>query len=138
MLSHTREVDDAVQEALLRAWKQREHCRTPSAPEAWVAQIARREALRYAARTSRDASRRATLNDEQPDPGGSSRDRTVEAIDLRRALRPLSADDRKLLALRYVADLTQLQVAETLGIPEGTVKVRLHRLRRRLHERLTA
>jgi RNA polymerase sigma-70 factor (ECF subfamily) len=49
-----------------------------------------------------------------------------------RVLGGLSADDRRLLELRYRDDLTQPLVAQQLGIPEGTVKVRLHRLRTRL------
>jgi RNA polymerase sigma-70 factor (ECF subfamily) len=34
--------------------------------------------------------------------------------------------------MRYGEDLTQAEVARRLGVPEGTVKVRLHRARRRL------
>ena len=34
--------------------------------------------------------------------------------------------------MRYTEDLTQAAIAEKLGIPEGTVKVRLHRARARL------
>jgi RNA polymerase sigma-70 factor (ECF subfamily) len=37
--------------------------------------------------------------------------------------------DRALVWLRYEDDLTQPVIAERLGMPEGTVKVRLHRLR---------
>lgn len=51
-------------------------------------------------------------------------------------MRDLSPEDRRLLQLRYVADLTQSAVAEQLGMPEGTTKVRLHRLRKRLRHRL--
>src|SRR5919107_6432057 len=41
--------DEAAQEAMTRAWRQRHHCRTPGTPEPWVAQIARNEALRVRA-----------------------------------------------------------------------------------------
>jgi RNA polymerase sigma factor (sigma-70 family) len=37
-----------------------------------------------------------------------------------------------MLHLRYAEDLTQGEVARRLGMPESTVKVRLHRARRRL------
>ena len=50
----------------------------------------------------------------------------------------LSVADRQLLALRYERDLTQPEVARMLGIPEGTVKIRLHRLRGRLRKALDA
>ena len=56
----------------------------------------------------------------------------TERVDIDRVLEDLSTDDRRLLELRYTDDLTQPAVAVALGIPEGTVKVRLHRLRSRL------
>jgi RNA polymerase sigma-70 factor (ECF subfamily) len=42
------------------------------------------------------------------------------------------------LHLRYAEDLTQIEVARRLGLPEGTVKVRLHRARGRLRRALEA
>src|SRR3954467_1041697 len=41
--------DEAAQEAMTRAWRQRHRCRTPGMPGPWVAQIARNEALRLRA-----------------------------------------------------------------------------------------
>jgi RNA polymerase sigma-70 factor, ECF subfamily len=38
--------------------------------------------------------------------------------------------------MRYEADLTTAQIAKRLGMPEGTVKIRLHRLRTRLRGEL--
>jgi RNA polymerase sigma-70 factor (ECF subfamily) len=58
-------------------------------------------------------------------------------LDVRQAVRRLTPQDRKLLALRYVDDLTQPAVALALGIPEGTAKVRLHRARGRLQRVLS-
>ena len=52
-------------------------------------------------------------------------------------LRLLTAPERRLLRLRYEDDLTHPEIARRLGLPEGTVKVRLHRLRARLHEELS-
>lgn len=57
---------------------------------------------------------------------------TVELADLQEALADLSDRDRELLELRYEEDLTQKMIALRLGIPEGTVKVRLHRARDKL------
>jgi RNA polymerase sigma-70 factor (sigma-E family) len=48
-------------------------------------------------------------------------------IDLRHALAGLTADHRAVLVLRFVADLSERQVAEVLGIPAGTVKSRVSR-----------
>ena len=57
---------------------------------------------------------------------------TVERADLHAALTRLNERDRELLELRYEEDLTQAAIARKLGIPEGTVKVRLHRARDKL------
>ncbi len=55
-------------------------------------------------------------------------------IDVARALEGLEDEDRLVLELRYRADLTQRAIATELGMPEGTVKVRLHRLRKQLRD----
>ena len=56
----------------------------------------------------------------------------VELSDLHAALELLSDRDRRLLEMKYQEDLTQAMIARRLGIPEGTVKVRLHRARNKL------
>jgi RNA polymerase sigma-70 factor, ECF subfamily len=58
----------------------------------------------------------------------------VELADLHAALKVLSERDRRLLEMRYQEDLTQAAIARRLGIPEGTVKVRLHRARNKLRQ----
>jgi RNA polymerase sigma-70 factor, ECF subfamily len=120
-----------VQEAFLRAWRNRARCRTPEAPLPWLLAITRNEALRIRGRPT-GATQDELLDQEQrgtPDP-------LVETapvrVDLLRALTKLPEKDRRLLQMRYGEDLTQASVARRLGIPEGTVKVRLHRLRARL------
>ena len=50
----------------------------------------------------------------------------------------LDPESRRLLLLRYWMDLTQEETARTLGIPEGTAKVRLHRVRDTLRAELAA
>ncbi len=57
---------------------------------------------------------------------------TVETADLQAALGRLSERDRQLLEMKYEEDLTQATIARRLGIPLGTVKVRLHRARNKL------
>jgi RNA polymerase sigma-70 factor, ECF subfamily len=56
----------------------------------------------------------------------------VELADLHAAMQALGERDRQLLEMRYEEDLTQATIARRLGIPEGTVKVRLHRARAKL------
>jgi RNA polymerase sigma-70 factor (ECF subfamily) len=59
-------------------------------------------------------------------------DGLLAEIDLFELLKTFSTVDRAVVTLRYFGDLTQPEVAAALGVPEGTVKVRLHRLRHRL------
>jgi RNA polymerase sigma-70 factor (ECF subfamily) len=119
-----------VQNAFLRAWRSSASCRTPEAPLPWLLQITRNEALRIV-RQNAQARVPEELAGEpaEDDPGVAS---AAGRVDLDRALAGLSHDDRRLLELRYRDDLTQPAVAAALGIPEGTVKVRLHRLRSQL------
>lgn len=59
---------------------------------------------------------------------------TVERADLHAAIAGLDERDRQLLMLRYGEDLTQQAIGRRLGLPDGTVKVRLHRLRHKLRK----
>ena len=52
--------------------------------------------------------------------------------EVRQALAKLNAEQRRVIALRYGADLTELDIASVLGWPVGTVKSRLNRARERL------
>ena len=59
-------------------------------------------------------------------------------LTVEQALGTLAERDRRVLHLRYAEDLTQVEVARRMGLPEGTVKVRLHRARGRLRRALEA
>ena len=126
------DVDDVVQEALVRAWRAADACTSGNAPQAWMAQIARREALR--ARVNRRRHPTVGLDDAPVEPQAPSRDDAVAtAVDVRRALAALAPGDRRLVRLRYEEDLTHPAIAELTGQSLSSVKVRLHRARRKLH-----
>ena len=113
---------------MLRAWRRRSTLREPDRRNQWLATIVRNEAFRQHARVRpdpTDAIEHEGAEDEQVVA-------TVELADLREALKALSERDRNLLVMRYQEDLTQGAIARRLGIPEGTVKVRLHRARNKL------
>ena len=119
-----------MQEAFLRAWRRRASCRTPEAPLPWLLQITRNEALRLLRQNARHGVTAESFDEPAEDDPDLAH--AASRVDLDRALAGLSHEDRRLLELRYTDDLTQPRVAAALGIPEGTVKVRLHRLRSRL------
>jgi RNA polymerase sigma-70 factor (ECF subfamily) len=124
--------EDVAQEAVIKAWRHRASCRSPERPLPWVAAIARREALRAV------AAPRCEPLDTASDPRTPAPDPLIDlAVDVRRALADLSEPDRRLLLARYWQDLTQQEAADLLGMPDGTAKVRLHRLRSRLRPALS-
>jgi RNA polymerase sigma-70 factor (ECF subfamily) len=129
------DAEEAVQEALARAWLRRDACRSPDAPLPWLLEITRNEARRLLVREARRGHRElieplAHLHHEDDLAVAATR------ISVEDALRLLGDRDRSMLRLRYAEDLTQGEVARRLGMPEGTVKVRLHRARRRLRRLL--
>jgi RNA polymerase sigma-70 factor (ECF subfamily) len=124
--------DDAAQEATIRAWRYRTRCRDPARPEPWIAGIARREALRAVSkrRDEPDLGDR-DLADPRQDLSG-----LVDSLDLWRAISGINGPDKRLLVGRYWQDLPNSELATQLGLAEVTVRVRLHRLRRMLRERM--
>ena len=138
MLRHPDDAEEAVQEAMIRAWRARDACRVPAARTAWLLQITRREAFRVAERRSRVRDRERP--DSQEGELVSLRHFEMDGVESRvsfdQALGLLQPHDRDLVRLRYAEDLTQEQVAARLDLPAGTVKVRLHRARERLRKAL--
>ena len=124
--------DDAAQEAMTRAWRQRGSCQNPAAPGAWVAQIARNEALRLWHREERHRSRAGDPDEEPTMTGEPLEDQLIRRVSVSQALATLTDEERQLVTLRYESDLAHPAIADLLGMPEGTVKVRLHRIRKRL------
>lgn len=133
--------EDVVQEAVLRGWRRWDTCSSEGARMSWLLTITRREALRW---RSRPSFHEASLEDEIEDApqvfrgsAAESEDVLAQRLDVRSALAALPYADQRLLLLRYEHDLTQEQIARVLRMPEGTVKIRLHRLRVRLRDNLS-
>lgn len=113
----------------MRAWRRRGTLRDSGRRRQWLTTIVRNEAFRQHARV-----RPAPIASLEQSEGAEDERvmATVERADLRAALGRLNERDQLLLVLRYQEDLTQAAIASRLGIPEGTVKVRLHRARNKL------
>ncbi len=124
--------DDAAQEATIRAWRYRTSCRNPARPEPWIAGIARREALRAISKRREEA---APAERDLVDPRQDLSE-LVDSLDLWRAISGINGQDRRLLVGHYWQDLPNSELATQLGLAEVTVRVRLHRLRHLLRERM--
>jgi RNA polymerase sigma-70 factor, ECF subfamily len=127
--SNPSEAEDIAQDALLRAWRRRSTLRDAERRNQWLAAIVRNEAFRQHARMRPDPTSTIEFREGEEDAQVLA---AVELADLHAALQELSDRDRQLLEMRYEEDLTQATIARRLGVPEGTVKVRLHRARAKL------
>jgi RNA polymerase sigma-70 factor (ECF subfamily) len=118
---------DAVQEALVAAWRGIRALREPGAWDAWLHRSVVRACYRQARneRTRQIAAARVMLLKE---PISEDAAMAIASRDeLERAFRELSVDQRAVVVLYYYGDRQLEEVADILGIPEGTVKSRLHR-----------
>jgi RNA polymerase sigma-70 factor (ECF subfamily) len=127
--SNPSEAEDIAQDALLRAWRRRSTLRDSGSRNYWLATIVRNEAFRQHARVRPDPTSTIEFREGAEDEQVLA---AVELADLHAAMELLSDRDRHLLRMKYEEDLTQAAIALRLGIPEGTVKVRLHRARNKL------
>jgi RNA polymerase sigma-70 factor, ECF subfamily len=125
--------DEAAQAAIVRAWRHQDRCRQPEHPYGWIRRIAYNEALRVAARRPNEV---LAAEPGAGDMAAGPNDDVEARLVVTHAIGTLSAADQELVRLRYYEDLTCASLAEHFGQSVGTVKVRLHRLRRRLRQRL--
>ena len=117
---------EAVDEAFARALERWPRVRTMGSPIGWTFIVARNLLRRAARHAARDHTVEVAV-----DP--------VPEIDvaLWETVRSLPKRERELVALRYVADLTEPEIAATLGIAKGTVARGLHDARAHLQSMLT-
>jgi RNA polymerase sigma-70 factor, ECF subfamily len=130
--ANAQDADDIAQEALLRAWRHRSSLRDRDQLPAWLARIVHNEAARIHARRVPEPVAEIRESAEVRDETA-----VIERLDLHAALSRLSTEEQEMVCLRYLADLTQPAIARALGVPEGTVKTRLHRARAKLHRALS-
>jgi RNA polymerase sigma-70 factor, ECF subfamily len=124
--------EDAVQEALLRAWSKRSGIRFElGQPQRWFMRI-----VLNVCRDELRRRRRQPVAAAEPaiEPGLTASDHE----DLARAIGRLTEDEQIVLGLRFGRDLTIPQIALATAIPEGTAKSRLHHALAHLRAELDA
>lgn len=116
--------DDVVQETLLRAWRTPRILEDPATARAWMFTVARHLVIDE----SRSARRRhEVLLPEAPErESPDATDALFEAMLVEEALAGLSVEHRAVIVRAYYGGRSVAGIAEELGIPEGTVKSRLH------------
>ncbi len=131
------QAEDAVQEALVRAWRDLPSLRDVDRFDAWLRRLLVNACRDESRRQRRHASNLRLLPDHDraaPDGRGELGDR--DALD--RGLRELSTDHRAVIVHHYYLDLPLAEIANALGIPVGTAKSRLHHARLALREAIGA
>jgi RNA polymerase sigma-70 factor, ECF subfamily len=135
LLRDRQEVDDLVHDCLVRALDQLHTRRDDGDLRAWLFAIMHNLFVSRA-RRNKARSRTVSLEEVNQDDLASraTQDGHMQARDLLRALDGLSEEQRSVLLLVTVEDLSYAQVAQVLGIPIGTVMSRLSRARERLRQ----
>lgn len=129
--------EDAVQEALVIAWRDLPGLRDPDRFDAWLHRLVVRSCVAEAARMRRLGAHLRMIPLDLPavtDDHLSVADRDQ----LDRGFRRLPPQQRAILALRYYAGHEPTEIADILGIPVGTARSRLHHAHRAMRAALEA
>lgn len=126
-LGNEQDVQDAVQDALFKAWEKRKSLRDQAQFRAWLARILTNQCKNLLRRQKRWSF--YPLADEllkpQPDP---------ERAEIWEALDRLKPQQRVAVMLYYVDGYPLKEIAQLLGQPEGTMKTRLRAARKQLQK----
>ena len=119
---------DAVQDALVLAWRHVRALRDPQAWDAWLYRLTVRACNRLAqTNRRRDLVELAVVSDREPAIPSDFPAHLAERDRLGRELGRLPIDQRTVMVLHFYLDLPLTDVADILDIPVGTAKSRLHR-----------
>lgn len=153
MVGDRAEAEDIAQEVFVTVFKSIDTFRAEARLSTWLLRIAANHAKNRIKYLSRRATDRGGL-DEAPEAALAdlgkaptqghvrSPDAVLEAAErgsaLERAVAALDEDQRLVVILRDVEELSYEEIGEVTGLPEGTIKSRLHRARAALKELLEA
>ena len=133
-----RQLEDAVQEIMLKVYCSRHRYDGRRAVSTWIYSIARNHCIDLARRSgtgrvhlARDVDPDLLASPEQNGPESQLVRAELHAA-VGRFVASLAGDDRTMLMLRFYEDLPYAQIALATGRPEGTVKYRIHELKKQL------
>lgn len=123
ILSSDADCQDALQEALIKAWMRRNSLRDEGAFEGWLIRILINECRQLARRSGRHRHDELSAQHAAPPPPDQALHDALFALDERYRLP---------IALHYIEGYGVGEIARMLSAPEGTVKSWLHHGRQRL------
>jgi RNA polymerase sigma-70 factor (ECF subfamily) len=130
---------DVAQEAFLRAYRALGSFTLGQPFRPWLLRIVTNQALNRLQAAERRArmneryTAHVQLHDEAVSPERTAIEREQHER-LMQAVRRLSADEQTLITLRYFLELPESEVAQTLQVPVGTIKSRVHRTLNKLRD----
>jgi len=129
--------EDALQDALVIAWRDLRDLRDPDRFDFWVQRVLANMCIEHARRNRRRFAKLEVLSVDI----GSSHDLLAGIVDrdiVDRAFRRLTPDERTILVLRYFLGYEPAAIAETLGVSGGTIRSRLHHAHRAMRAAIEA
>ena len=129
--------EDALQDALVIAWRDLRGLRDPDRFDAWLRRLVVNVCIRQATRKRRRSVRLRVL----PVDGPAAPDALLTIADrdqLERGFRRLPPEQRAVLVMHHFLGYAPAEIAETLGIPPGTARSRLHNAHRAIRAALDA
>lgn len=126
-------VEDTLQESFIAVWRGAKGYRADSVPGAWIWGIARRQAALWARKNGRPEPVLEPAATEDPATTAASSTDLQRALD---TLGPEGDEQRELARLILIEDRPVADAASVLGIPQGTVKSRMYKIRRLLRASL--
>ncbi len=137
ILRDTDLAEDATQQALLSIWRDLPQLRDPTRFDAWSYRLLVRACYTEGRRTRQWTPNLRLLPADEPS-AGEGLDSVADRDQLERGFRRLSIDHRAVVVMHHYLDMPLDAVAETLGVPIGTVRSRLHHAMRGLRAALEA
>jgi RNA polymerase sigma-70 factor (ECF subfamily) len=129
--------EDALQDALVIAWRDLPGLRDPDRFDAWVHRVLTNVCLAHATRERRRVANLRVL----PLDGPTAPDDLLGVVDrdqLDRGFRRLTPEERAILVLHHYVGYAPSEIAEILGKPPGTIRSRLHHAHRAMRAALDA
>ncbi len=117
--------EDAVQQSLVIAWRELPTLRAADRFQAWIRRILVRVCY-FESRRTRRMTRNLRLLPGPTDVTPSEEHNLVLRDELERGFQRLPIEQRTILVLHHYLGLTPAEIAESLGIPAGTARSRLH------------
>lgn len=129
ILKNEYDIEDAIQNTVIKAFEKISTLKNDDFFRTWIIRILINECNDILRKNKRVVSLEDSIEKEKYDD-------KYENMDLINAVKSLNEDLRNITVLYYFEDMSTVEIAKTLEIPEGTVRSRLSRAREKLRERM--